>query len=125
MFGRSEQYTGNESLRMTEFDDFTEKLEAHGARDVRAKLTQGVWANRRKAWAEKWLAHGASDEANCKSATALSLAADGNATAKAANTIAEDALRAARSSKNAAWVATFAAVIAAGFAIFAYFQAKP
>jgi len=110
---------------MSEFEEFTKSLETLGEDDVRAKLSQGVWANRRKSWANDWLRANEASRAEEKEAATLSLAEEGNTAAREANKIARDNLRAVKSAKNAAWAAAVAAIIAAVCAVITYLQSKP
>lgn len=103
---------------MGKYDQFIAMLASLGETEVRARLAQGVWANRRKTWAEQWLlAKGVEQDRSSQGAT-ISSAQEANATARAS-------FKVARSAKNAAWVAAFAAVIAAIFAVLAYAASKP
>ena len=110
---------------MNEYEDFIASLAALGEAEVRTKVAQGVWANKRKFWAEGWLRSKETEQAGYNQATALALAADDTAAAKKANEIAQSNLEATRSEKNAAWVAALAAVVAAIFAALAYVFSKP
>lgn len=44
---------------MPEYDGFIASLEALGEPEVRSKLSQGVWASKRKQWADDWLSKSA------------------------------------------------------------------
>ncbi|WGG49632.1 hypothetical protein [Rugamonas sp. DEMB1] len=98
---------------MSEQEDFFFELESIGEGDVRVKLSQGVWANRRKSWAEGWLQSRMDLGLKARAALDLSLAADSNATARETNLILHDTLHVAKSAKGAAWVAAAAAWVAA------------
>ena len=110
---------------MSDFEELITNLESLGEDDVRTKLSQGVWANRRKSWVEDWLRTKEGSRAAEREAVALSLTAEGNTTAREANKIGQDNLQAVKSAKNAAWVAAIAAIVAAICAIVTYIQAKP
>lgn len=110
---------------MSEFEELITTLESLGEDDVRAKLSQGAWANRRKLWVEDWLRTKEGSRAAERDAVVLSLAAEGNTTAREANKIAQDNLHAVKSAKNAAWVAAIAAIVAVLCAVVTYIQAKP
>lgn len=103
---------------MGDYDEFIASLTSLGEAEVSTKLAQGVWANRRKFWAEGWLQARAAkrDAGNTKV---------GLETAQEANAIAAANLKASRSSKNAAWVAAIAAIVAAICAIVAIVYSKP
>jgi len=40
---------------MSDYQEFIAGLVELGEAEVRAGLAQGIWANRRKSWAEQWL----------------------------------------------------------------------
>lgn len=103
---------------MGKYDQFIAMLASLGEAEVRARLAQGVWANRRKTWAEQWLLAKDVEQDRSSRGASISSAQEANATARAS-------LKVARSAKNAAWVAAFAAVIAAIFAALAYVASKP
>ena len=44
----------------SEFDNFQEMLEGLGEPEVTKRISQGVWADRRKDWADAWLVQMAS-----------------------------------------------------------------
>jgi hypothetical protein len=109
---------------MSEFEDFTASLALLGEAEVRKKLAQSVWANKRKSWAEHWLQSKEAEQVAHNQAATLLQGTEDSAIAKKANEIAQDNLAATRSAKNAAWVAAVAAIIAAVFAALAYVFAK-
>lgn len=83
---------------MSEFKEFTETLVSLGEEEVRRKLSQGVWANRRKEWAQNWIA-------NLDSSLADNRAERDIALSKEANEIARASLGVARSAKTISIVA--------------------
>ncbi len=107
---------------MSEFKDFNASLEALGEAEVREGLAQGIWANKRRSWAEHWLYSREAERAAHHQEAEFALATEDSATGKEANEIAKASLEAARMSKNAAWVAAAAAIIAAVFAAMSYFN---
>lgn len=110
---------------MSEFEEFNATLQSLGEDDVRTKLAQGVYANKRKSWAENWLRAKEASHAAETEAAALSLAGEGNVTAREANNIAKENLKAVKSARNAAWAAAIAAIIAAACAVITSLQSKP
>ena len=109
---------------MSEYQEFIANLESIGEKEVRAKVSQGIWANRRLNWAKEWLTGKESERAEATEAANLNLTTEGNTTAQEANRIAKENLRAVNSAKNAAWTASIAAIIAAICAVFAFLQIK-
>ena len=77
---------------MSEFEEFEQNLASLGEDEVRRKLSQGVWANRRKTWAQNWLA-------NVEASRATSHAEQDLALSREANEIARSALEISRSAK--------------------------
>lgn len=72
---------------MSEFEEFTEGLASLGEEDVRRKLSQGVWANRRKTWAQNWLDNLAALQADRRAEKALALSEEANGIARNAKNI--------------------------------------
>lgn len=77
---------------MSEFEDFTKTLEALGKDKVRHMLSQGVWASRRKNWAQEWLDDLDYERENRRAEKHLALSEE-------ANEIARSALKISRSAK--------------------------
>ena len=102
---------------MSDYHEFIAILIELGEAKVRVNLADGLWANRRKSWAEQWLR---GEELKLDVATKVA----GVSSAREANVIAQLSLNAARSAKNAAWVAALAAVIAAVVAVLVYLGVK-
>ena len=78
---------------MSEFEDFINTLASLGEQEVREKLSQGVWANRRKSWAEDWIRDLDVSRVNTRAEVELALSRE-------ANEIAKSSLTVARSAKN-------------------------
>jgi hypothetical protein len=110
---------------VNDFEELIAMLESQGVAEVRARLSQGVWANRRKSWVEDWLRKKEGEHEAEGKAEALLIAMEGNITAQEANKIAQDNLHAMKSAKNAAWIAAIAAIVAALCAVVTYIPAKP
>ena len=85
-------------MPMSEFEEFTETLVSLGEEEVRRKLSQGVWANRRKTWAQDWLANFDTSQANHRAEQDLALSRE-------ANEIARSALSVSRSAKTISIIA--------------------
>ena len=102
---------------MSDYHEFIAGLVELGEAKVRANLAQGIWANRRKSWAERWLHD---EELKLSAATKVA----GVSSAREANAIAQSSLNTARSAKTAAWVAALSVVIAAVVALLVYFGIK-
>jgi len=96
---------------MSEFEEFTESLVSLGEDEVRRKLSQGVWANRRKSWAQEWIE-------NLEVLRADGRAERDIALSKEANEIARSSLGVARSAKTISIIAMIlSAVVAIGVAV--------
>ena len=100
---------------MPEYDDFIDSLEALGEGEVESKLSQGVWASRRKQWVEDWLAGNEASRQVARDEMALSLSKEANAIAKSAFRIARAAIV----------VAIAAAILGAVATIIAAFVSRP
>lgn len=100
---------------MSEYDDFIESLGALGEPEVRSRLSQGIWASRRKQWAEDWLSKNEGVRQEVRDEMALSIS-------KEANSIAKSALRV---SKFAFVAAIAAAILGAVATLIAAFVNRP
>ena len=100
---------------MSEYDDFVASLEAIGEPEVKSKLSQGVWASKRKQWAEDWLSKNEGVRQEVRDEMALSIS-------KEANSIAKSALRV---SKFALVAAITAAILGAAATLIAAFANRP
>lgn len=96
---------------MSEYDEFIASLQVLGESDVRSKLSQGVWASKRKQWVEDWLSQAESSRQEIKDETALSIS-------KEANSIAKSALRVSKFALISAVVAAILGVVATLIAAF-------
>lgn len=83
---------------MSEFEEFTETLASLGEEEVRRKLSQGVWANRRKIWAQDWLNNLDASRADRREEKDLALSQE-------ANEIARSALKVSQSAKTISIIA--------------------
>ena len=99
---------------MSEYEDFIASLEALGEPEVRSKLSQGVWASRRKQWADDWLSKSEGARQEVRDELALSIS-------KEANSIAKSALRV---SKFAFVAAIAAAILGAAATLIAAFVSR-
>ena len=96
---------------MSEFEEFTETLVSLGEEEVRRKLSQGVWANRRKEWAHEWITNLDISRADSRAERDIALS-------KEANEIARSSLGVARSAKTISIIAMIlSAVVAIGMAL--------
>ncbi len=103
---------------MSEFEQFTETLVSLGEEEVARKLSQGVWANRRKEWAQSWIANLDSSRADSRAEKAIALS-------KEANEIARASLEVARSAKTISIVAmVLSAAVAIAVALVQIFGQK-
>jgi hypothetical protein len=100
---------------MAEYDEFIASLELLGEPEVRSQLSQGVWASRRKQWAEDWLSHTENSRQEARDEIALSISKEANSTAKSA----------LRISKIALFAAIAAAILGAAATLIAAFIGKP
>ncbi len=100
---------------MPEYEDFIASLEALGEAEVKSKLSQGVWASRRKQWVEDWLVGNEASRQEARDEMALSLS-------KEANAISKSALRISRA---AIVVAIAAAILGTVATIIAAFVSRP
>ena len=100
---------------MPDYDDFIASLETLGEPEVRSKLSQGVWASRRKQWVEDWLSKIEGSRQETRDVMALSISKD-------ANSIAKSALRI---SKFALITAIAAAILGAAATLIAAFLDRP
>lgn len=104
---------------MSEFEEFTKTLASLGEEEVRQKLSQGVWANRRKTWAQDWLANQDASRENHIAEQELGLSRD-------ANEIARSALDVSRSARLISIIAiVVSAVTAIVVAVIQFFSQKP
>lgn len=104
---------------MDEFETFIETLAALGEEEVRQKLSQGVWANRRKTWAQGWINNLDTSRAHDRAEEDLALSAD-------ANEIARSALGVARNAKTISIVAMIlSAAVAIIVAVIQFVGQKP
>lgn len=104
---------------MNEFDEFIKTLASLGEEEVRQKLSQGVWANRRKTWAQDWLANQDASRENHRAEQELVLSRD-------ANEIARSALNVSRSAKLISIIAiVVSAVTAIIVAVIQFIGQKP
>ena len=104
---------------MDEFETFIETLAALGEEEVRQKLSQGVWANRRKTWAQDWINNLDTSRAHDRAEEDLALSAD-------ANEIARSALGVARNAKTISIVAMIlSAAVAIIVAVIQFVGQKP
>lgn len=104
---------------MDEFEQFTETLAALGEEEVRQKLSQGVWANRRKTWAQDWINNLEASRNNDRAEKNLALSAE-------ANDIARSALGVARAAKTISIVAIIvSALVAIAVAVIQFAGQKP
>lgn len=104
---------------MEEFDEFIEKLAALGEEEVRRKFSQGVWANRRKTWAQDWLSKLEASRTNDRAEKDLALSAE-------ANDIARSALGVARHARTISIIAIIvSALVAIAVAILQFVGQKP
>ena len=83
---------------MSKFDEFTETLASLGEDAVRRKLSQGLWANQRKTWAQEWLDNLDASRAHKRAEKDLALSEE-------ANEIERSALEEARSAKRISIIA--------------------
>lgn len=67
---------------MKEYDEFIEMLERIGEVEVKSRLSQGVWASRRKQWAVDWLAANETARKEARDEIALSISKEDNKIAK-------------------------------------------
>ena len=96
---------------MSEFEEFTESLTSLGEEEVRRKLSQGVWANRRKTWAQEWIANLDISRADGRAERDIALSRE-------ANEIARSSLDIARSAKTISIIAMIlSAAVAIGVAV--------
>ena len=104
---------------MDEFEKFIETLAVLGEEEVRRKLSQGVWANRRKTWAQDWINNLDASRENDREEKNLAHSAE-------ANNIARSALGVARSAKTISIVAMIlSAVVAIIIAVIQFVGQKP
>jgi hypothetical protein len=104
---------------MDEFEKFIETLVALGEEEVRRKLSQGVWANRHKTWAQDWIDNLDASRATDRAEKDLALSAE-------ANDIARSALGVAKSAKTISIVAMIlSAVVAIVVAVIQFVGQKP
>lgn len=91
---------------MSKYEEFTKALVSFGEEDVRLKLSQGVWANRRKTWAQDWLANQDASRENHRAKQELDLSRE-------ANEIARSALNVSRSARFISIIAIVVSVVTA------------
>ena len=104
---------------MDEFKEFIETLATLGEEEVRQKLSQGVWANRRKTLAQDWLSDLEASRTNDRAERGLAQSAE-------ANDIARSALGVARSAKTISIVAIIvSALVAIVVAVLQFIGQKP
>lgn len=89
---------------MSDYDKFIETLGQLGEEKVRQNLSQNIWANQRKACAEKWLQSCEISRENDRAERALALA-------ERANDIANSASAEARSAKKWSTISIIVAAI--------------
>ena len=106
-------------MPMSEFEEFTGTLVTIGEEEVRRKLSQGDWANRRKTWAQNWLANFDTSQANHRAEQDLALSRE-------ANKIARSALGVSRSARTISIVAiVVSATTAIIVAVIQFFGQRP
>lgn len=96
---------------MSEYDEFNKSLESYGESEVRAKLSQGAWASKRKGWAEDWLQNRESLRMADRDERGLILSEE-------ANRIARSALDVAKKSKTISIIAIIVSVLVAIGSVF-------
>jgi hypothetical protein len=80
-------------MAMNEYDEFISSLESLGEEQTRLKLSQGIWANRRRKWAEDWLSQQQASRASNREEDHLHLAREANKIARAAQEDSQSAKR--------------------------------
>jgi hypothetical protein len=104
---------------MSEFEEFIETLSTLGEEEVRRNLSQGVWANRRKTWAQDWINNLTVSRTDNRTERDLALSAE-------ANDIARSALGVARNAKIISIIAMIlSAVVAIAVAVMQLVGQKP
>lgn len=103
---------------MSEFEEFVATLESLGEDEVRRNLSQGIWANRRKAWAQDWIANLDASQEDSRAETSIALS-------KEANEIARSSLGVARTAKTISVVAMIlSAAVAIAVALAQFFAQR-
>lgn len=76
---------------MSEFEEFTETLASLGEEEVRRKLSQGGWANRRKIWAQDWLNNLNASRTDRREEKDMALSQEANEIARSALKVSQSA----------------------------------